>query len=227
MAVKSRARRFPNSSKAEYRQLGCRSGLMQELSFSFRPAGPVSALEPFWRDLESRSDCSFFLSWDWIGCWLDEIDASPILVEGRAGDAVVVLGVFCPGAARPFAIRSVRLQETGQAEVDSLYIEYNGLLIDRRWAGIGERLCIEALLAEGARRGPPGGTVSSSVRLPNRWWLRCGMCSPNHGWRRQSRPAMSIWRQSAPPVGIIWRLSVPIPANRSAGRAGCTKRAGR
>ncbi len=129
---------------------------MQELSFSFRPAGPVSALEPFWRDLESRSDCSFFLSWDWIGCWLDEIDASPILVEGRAGDAVVVLGVFCPGAARPFAIRSVRLQETGQAEVDSLYIEYNGLLIDRRWAGIGERLCIEALLAEGARRGRAG-----------------------------------------------------------------------
>jgi len=154
--VKSRARRFPNSSKAEYRQLGCRSGLMQELSFSFRPAGPGSALEPVWRDLESRSDCSFFLSWDWIGCWLDEIDARPILVEGRAGDAVVVLGVFCPGAARPFAIRSVRLQETGQAEADSLYIEYNGLLIDRRWAGIGERLCIEALLAEGARRGRAG-----------------------------------------------------------------------
>jgi CelD/BcsL family acetyltransferase involved in cellulose biosynthesis len=130
---------------------------MEKIAFSFRPAGDVAALEPLWRDLEARADCRFFLSWDWIGTWLSEIDAKTLLLEGRVGDEIVAMALFCPVAARGIAAGTAHLHETGQADADSLYIEYNGVLVDRRWAGRAERLCIQALMQEGLLRGSNAG----------------------------------------------------------------------
>ncbi len=131
---------------------------MERIAFSFRPADNPAALEALWRDLETRADGGFFLSWDWLGPWLGEIDTPPILLEGRSGDRVVALALLCPVDGGRLSGGAVHLHETGQPDIDSLFIEYNGFLLDRGLAGAGAEVqCAEALLAEGARRGRAGG----------------------------------------------------------------------
>ena len=130
---------------------------MEPIAFSFRPADSPAALEPVWRDLEARADGGFFLTWDWIGAWLAGVAAQPVLLEGRAEGRIVALGLLCRVAGGRLSGAALHLHETGRPDFDSLYLEYNGFLLDRRFAGGGAGQCVEALLDEGARRGAADG----------------------------------------------------------------------
>jgi CelD/BcsL family acetyltransferase involved in cellulose biosynthesis len=95
-------------------------------------------LEQLWRDLEARSDCEFFLSWDWIGCWLAEAAITPELIVGRAVGTVVLLGLLMPTERRsrlPLNIPGACLHTTGNPDQDVITIEYNGFLIARECPG--------------------------------------------------------------------------------------------
>jgi hypothetical protein len=111
-----------------------------------------------WRALEPRSEPSFFRSWGWIGCWLRRLpaDRQPLAAIARLGEQVVGLGVFLAHRNRRHGIvpiHSLRLHESGDAALDSLHIEHNGLLAERSHApavweatlGLlaGRRLCDE------------------------------------------------------------------------------------
>lgn len=100
----------------------------------------VDALQPEWRDLEERSDASFFTSWTWIGSWLASLDGLPPLQLLRAREAgrTVALAVFGQRRTRRrgfVASRALFLNETGDAAFDRLTIEYNAILADRERAG--------------------------------------------------------------------------------------------
>ena len=90
-----------------------------------------------WRDLEARADPTFFLSWDWIGAWLAELEPLPPIVVGEAGGALVLLGALVPrrrvegGIVR---VDGLFLHTTGERAKDVIAIEYNGFLVDRAWA---------------------------------------------------------------------------------------------
>ncbi|HQT78274.1 MAG TPA: hypothetical protein PLD10_14560, partial [Rhodopila sp.] len=59
--------------------------------------GPVTdfaALGRRWRDLEQRSAGSFFQSWTWTGCLIEERFADPVLVEAVDGNRTVGLALF-------------------------------------------------------------------------------------------------------------------------------------
>lgn len=95
-----------------------------------RLAAPA-ALKPVWLALEGRSDASFFLSWNWIGTWLETTGARPLVVTLRQGDSVLGLALVQDSRQRRLGVIPVRvgaLHETGAARQDSLYIEYNGAL---------------------------------------------------------------------------------------------------
>lgn len=86
-----------------------------------------------WQELERRSRCSFFVSWRWIGPWLALI--SPLryarLVSVFQGERLVALGVFTQ--RRRFlglGPLHMRLHEVGDKVLDSLTIEYNGLVCE-------------------------------------------------------------------------------------------------
>jgi CelD/BcsL family acetyltransferase involved in cellulose biosynthesis len=121
----------------------------QLLGADRRPAasGIRVRLEPFdsdrlgetWRALEPRSEPSFFRSWGWIGCWLRHVpaDRQPLAAVATSGDEVVGLGVFVAGRKWRRGIvpvDSLRLHESGEAALDSLHIEHNGLLAERSHA---------------------------------------------------------------------------------------------
>lgn len=95
-----------------------------------------AALEGQWRALEARADVTFFLSWDWIGTWVDEAGMPDLVLAGRAGGELVCLGLLRRSVDtrhRFVRSRTLHLHATGREEQDVIFIEYNGLLTDRRF----------------------------------------------------------------------------------------------
>ncbi len=92
-----------------------------------------------WRDLEARADITFFLSWDWMGAWIAELDRMPMVLIGEAGGALVLLGLLMPRLRREAAgairVPGLHLHATGRADIDVIAQEYNGFLVDRARAG--------------------------------------------------------------------------------------------
>ncbi len=111
------------------------------------PVSDFAALAPVWRDLEQRTDCSFFQSWAWTGCLAEERFADPFLLSARRGDRIVALALFNRGP-RAGLSRPILLGESGKPALDSIFIEHNGLLLDRAepdglaarcWAALAEK----------------------------------------------------------------------------------------
>jgi CelD/BcsL family acetyltransferase involved in cellulose biosynthesis len=99
-----------------------------------RPVRNFAELAPLWLDLERRAAGSFFQSWAWTGCLADERYSDPWLLTARRDDAVVGLALFnragrgrIAGLSRPRLL----LGESGTPGLDTIFIEHNGLLLDR------------------------------------------------------------------------------------------------
>ncbi|MBO0710048.1 MAG: GNAT family N-acetyltransferase [Acetobacteraceae bacterium] len=95
------------------------------IEVALTPIEHVAALESRWRELETRSDHSFFLSWTWIGCLAGERFDRPVLLEGRIDGRTSALAVLNRRDGRLF------LNETGWPAWDSPFIEHNGILCAR------------------------------------------------------------------------------------------------
>jgi CelD/BcsL family acetyltransferase involved in cellulose biosynthesis len=105
------------------------------LSFSWERVDSVEAIAEQWQDLEARSDCSFFLSWDWIGTWLASVPGEPpLLLSVRDSGRVVALAIFNAKRLwrRFMPSRAITLNRTGDPYYDLINIEYNDILTDRR-----------------------------------------------------------------------------------------------
>ena len=109
------------------------------------PTGPVSTqiigqftvadLEVEWRELLTRADHSFFLSWTWIGSWLETLPAAerPRLMRSRKAERTVGLALLASRQVRRHGFISshgLHLNCTGNSQFDEITIEYNALLID-------------------------------------------------------------------------------------------------
>ena len=53
-----------------------------------------AALGEHWRQLEARSNCSFFQSWTWMGCLAAERFDDPVLLEARESGRLVAMALF-------------------------------------------------------------------------------------------------------------------------------------
>jgi CelD/BcsL family acetyltransferase involved in cellulose biosynthesis len=117
-------------------------------AIDIQPVHDFAALAPLWRDLESRADGSFFQSWAWTGCLAEERFREPWLLRARREDgAAVALALFNRRNGRIFAGRPFLLGESGAPEQDSIFIEHNGILIDRGAPEGLARDCWRALAA--------------------------------------------------------------------------------
>ena len=112
---------------------------IDDLRITLQPVVSAEEIADRWLDLERRSDCSFFQSWAWIGCWLRHLPADlvPNLVTVSVGRIVVGLGVLVARRRQSHTLlnaRTVYLNETGDPKIDPLGLEYNGFLADRATA---------------------------------------------------------------------------------------------
>ena len=111
----------------------------------FAEAGDV---ETVWRDLERRSDAAFFLTWDWIGCWLRTSGAMAYLVTVRDGARVVGMALLHPSRQRRhhlLGIDALMLHQLGDRAMDIITIEHNGILADRDHAAVAKQAVIDHL----------------------------------------------------------------------------------
>lgn len=86
-----------------------------------------------WRSLEHKSNASVFLSWQWVGNWLDLVSEKLFLVEAYHDDKVVGLGFFVERTRKVFGCISIKqwwLHRTGVQQEDQIWIEYNDFLLD-------------------------------------------------------------------------------------------------
>ncbi len=136
--------------------VGQTSGANAGLVTTIEPARNVAHLAALWRSLEARADCSFFLTWDWIGRWLVESQSAPLLLSVRRGETVVGLALFQPARLRRhFLVQAdaLMLHHTGVLDYDIISIEHNGFLVDRAFADAARDAIITFLKQE---RLPPG-----------------------------------------------------------------------
>jgi CelD/BcsL family acetyltransferase involved in cellulose biosynthesis len=129
---------------------------MSPLTVQISPVADVATLGETWRALEQRADRSFFLSWTWIGSWLETFAERPWLIDIRdASGRVVGLGIFCEHRetrAKVIRARQLRLHETGNPDHDVITVEYNTLLTE---PGMEQAVWFAAISAlQGA--GAPG-----------------------------------------------------------------------
>ncbi len=86
-----------------------------------------------WLSLECNSNCSVFLSWQWIGNWLDLVTDKVFLVEAYREDEIVGLGFFVEKTRKVFGCISIKqwwLHRTGIQQQDQIWLEYNDFLLD-------------------------------------------------------------------------------------------------
>jgi len=93
-------------------------------------------LEIIWRELEEKSECSFFTSWSWIGVWLHHLPKSikPLLIKANIGARVVGLGILVRGVRQRFGVpfcEAWYLHSTGDKAQDVVMIEHNDFLLDK------------------------------------------------------------------------------------------------
>jgi CelD/BcsL family acetyltransferase involved in cellulose biosynthesis len=109
-----------------------------------------AALGEHWRQLEARSNCSFFQSWTWMGCLAAERFDDPVLLEARESGRLVAMALFNRRRSRT-GREILWLGETGVSQLDTVFIEYNGVLVaDDAPAGLAAG-CLSA-----ARQQPVG-----------------------------------------------------------------------
>jgi CelD/BcsL family acetyltransferase involved in cellulose biosynthesis len=119
------------------------SDATQEVTLT--PVADWAALGERWRDLESCAEASFFQSWTWIGCLARERYDDPVLLHAQRAGRTVALGLF--NRRRGLVFDTLWLHETGSPQLDSLFIEYNGLLIDAANTANADRTLHAACLA--------------------------------------------------------------------------------
>ena len=175
---------------------------MSAPEFALRADLPLPALAERWRALEARAAPRFFLSWTWIGAWLETLGSVPPVLEGHIDGQTVLLGVVVPRhrvEAGLIRVHGAMLHTTGARAQDVIAVEYNGFLVDRAHAGAIEATAVAFLL------GP--------ARLAGR---RCDelhiVAAPAEAEARLIPPGMLVQRPARKPS---WR--VDLEAVRAAG----------
>ena len=117
---------------------------------------PLPELAACWRELETRAQASFFLTWSWIGVWLqslgDHAHRARLLCARQEGQLVGLAIVFdAPIRRRLLPMgRAAYINETGVAAFDALTIEHNGLLLDTANASAAQKAMLGHMCEAGS-----------------------------------------------------------------------------
>ena len=101
-----------------------------------------------WQSLEHDAKTNIFLSWQWIGNWLDLVTDKLFLIEAYQDDKVVGLGFFVEKTRKVFGCFSVKqwwLHRTGSQQQDQIWVEYNDFLLDESCSVTVREAMVKAL----------------------------------------------------------------------------------
>lgn len=87
-----------------------------------------------WRDLEARAESTIFTSDCWVETWLESLRPAVQVVVIHHQQCIVGLGLLCWRSVRRHRVLTstvLHLARTGDPLDDQIWIEYNGLLLDK------------------------------------------------------------------------------------------------
>jgi CelD/BcsL family acetyltransferase involved in cellulose biosynthesis len=94
-----------------------------------RRVGDQPDLGALWLGVEAEADGSVFQSWLWLGCRWETRFAGALVLTIEAEERVLAIGLV--GHGRRFGVKQYYVAETGVADEDSVFIEFNGPLVVR------------------------------------------------------------------------------------------------
>ncbi|HTK78896.1 MAG TPA: GNAT family N-acetyltransferase [Rhizomicrobium sp.] len=107
-------------------------GTSGNIEFRLEPISSLREIEQLWRELEKRSNDSFFTSWTWVATWLACLPQRirPLLLAATDRGAIigVAMAVSRDKARLMRNIRELHFNSTGELELDCITIEHNGFL---------------------------------------------------------------------------------------------------
>jgi CelD/BcsL family acetyltransferase involved in cellulose biosynthesis len=126
------------------------------LSVSCRPLSDHPDLAAQWQDLASRAEGSFFLTWPWIGTWLQHRPPGTDVrvLRACAGDRLVGAALVVKASRKVAGLpicEAWHLHATGHAGYDGLGVTHNDFLVDRDHGDDVRAAMIEAWAATAGR----------------------------------------------------------------------------
>jgi GNAT acetyltransferase-like protein len=106
------------------------------LAIRWIPSSATASAAAIWNTLEGRLGSeALACSWDWTGTWLDHYgDLVPHrFAVGEGGGAPQGIALVTRGVAQkrgPFGVRSIHLGTAGEPPGESVFVEYNRILVD-------------------------------------------------------------------------------------------------
>jgi len=94
----------------------------------------IQEVEQQWLELQGRSTCHFFLTWDWIGPWIKQTKGPFYILKALRLGRVVALAFIFEKKRKSLGFYPVNqwwLNRTGDEQYDQSWIEYNDFLIDQ------------------------------------------------------------------------------------------------
>jgi CelD/BcsL family acetyltransferase involved in cellulose biosynthesis len=129
-------------------------GRLADVTVSLHRPANLEALGDAWRALEREADGSFFTSWTWVGCQAVLRFDDPVVLEARSANRTAALALCNRRNSRVFG-ETLWLGESGDRELDSIFVEHNGPLVARGTGAAVVRHCLNALVF----RGYDGGCI--------------------------------------------------------------------
>jgi len=111
------------------RQTDHRVDVTHGLIARFSPITDPDGFGDLWQQVEAQADGSVFQSWAWLGCRFAARFDDPLALRIMDGERCVAIGVL--NRQRRWSGPCWHLNETGDAEADSVFIEHNGPLVAR------------------------------------------------------------------------------------------------
>jgi CelD/BcsL family acetyltransferase involved in cellulose biosynthesis len=90
-----------------------------------------SYLSKDWSLLEESAEANFFLSWSWIGAWLESYTPNADVLSVHYKGELVALSLLCKSSFsswKRFTTRRLHINQTGDPVLDQIWTEYNGIL---------------------------------------------------------------------------------------------------
>lgn len=118
------------------------------LTVTREPAAGSVQLRDDWLDLEGRASPTVFLSWQWLGHWLNVYQPRAWVLRVMEGERLVGLGLVVETDERRHGVmksRCLRLHQTGHKLLDQIWIEYNGFLAEHGKEDAVAAACLQYL----------------------------------------------------------------------------------
>lgn len=117
-------------------------------SIQISPGSDLETLKKDWTAIQRLEDVPFFLTWSWVEIWIKTYNPRKLVVTARYKADIVAIGLFTFSnklSLYSIKTRQLRLHQTGDSQMDQIWMEYNDFLCKSEHRSPAVNACLKAL----------------------------------------------------------------------------------